>query len=120
MTQVQPHSSQDIALAQVAEAAFDQAPDAMVLVDAAGRVALVNRQAEALFGYGREEIVGQAVEMLVPESPREAHVALRQRYQENPVAHAMGSGRKLVGITRDGREVDVDVKLGPVHTPDGF
>jgi PAS domain S-box-containing protein len=63
---------------------LDAAPDAMVVVDAAGGIVLINRQAESLFGYSRDELIGQKVEVLLPERFRENHPAHRQQFSDEP------------------------------------
>ncbi len=87
------------ASAQVAEAQFrgllEAAPDAIVIADADGRIIIVNRQAEAWFGYQREELLGQPVELLVPERFRSEHVRHRADYRAEPRTRPMGSGLEL-------------------------
>ena len=95
-------------------AIFDASPIAKLLVDAAGTIRLANRRAELLFGWPREELVGASVDRLVPERFRDHHPALRDRYLAAPVARAMGEGRELFGLCRDGREVPVEIGLNPV------
>jgi len=94
----------------------EASPNALVLVDSAGRIAMVNRQTELLFGYGREEMLGQPVEMLLPEALRAGHVALRQGYLENPEPRRMGSNRELFGQHRDGRSIPLEVGLAPLRS----
>src|SRR5260370_7512378 len=76
---------------------LEAAPDAMVCVDADGRIALVNAQTERLFGYGRDEMVGQPVEMLVPDAVRDAHPAHRAGYVAHPAPRPRRPGVKLAG-----------------------
>lgn len=99
---------------------FEQAPDAMVVVDQEGRVTRVNHQAETLLGWPREELVGRSVETLVPEASRGRHVAERQDYARRPERRAMGEGRELTARRRDGSEVPAEVSLGPMQTPEGL
>ena len=98
---------------------LEAGPDAIVSVDEDGRITLVNSQAEMLFGYPREELLGQPLELLVPERLRGAHVALRENYARAPAARAMGSGFEALARRKDGTEVPVDVALGPVTTEHG-
>jgi PAS domain S-box-containing protein len=98
---------------------LESAPDAMVVVDQRGKILLVNAQTEALFGYPRAELVGQGMEMLVPERLREAHHAHRQGYSHEPKPRSMGAGRTLNARRKDGSEVPVEISLSPVPTADG-
>ena len=97
----------------------EAAPNAMVLVNTAGKIALVNSQVEMLFGYRREELLGQDIEVLVPERFRTNHVALRQAFLGSLRARFMGAGRELYGLTKDGREVPIEIGLNPVETTEG-
>ena len=98
----------------------DAAPDGIVIVGAAGRIDLVNPQAARLFGYAPEELVGQEVEILVPERARAAHVDHRTGYVAAPTTRPMGAGMDLVGRRRDGTEFPVEISLSPMATPDGM
>lgn len=106
------------ALPEVTTAALttllDLSPDAMVVVDGAGRLVLANEQAAALFGYRRDELVGQPVEVLLPERWRTLHAAHRADYAAAPRPRSMGVGLDLVGRCRDGGEFPVDISLRPV------
>lgn len=90
---------------------FDAAPDALVAVDADGRIIDANAQVTALFGYGRDELIGAPVELLLPTRYRDGHVAHRARYTARPAARPMGAGLDLWGRRRDGSEFPVDVSL---------
>src|SRR5687768_9182509 len=81
---------------------FEAVPDALVIIDEAGRIVFVNAQAETLFGYQREELLGQAVEILVPERLRSQHVAHRTSYLARPRLRALNSGLEIVGRRKDG------------------
>ena len=97
----------------------EAAPDAMVMVNGEGTITLVNRQAEKLFGYPRGDLVGRKVEMLVPIQHRGRHSGLRARYLASPSTRAMGRGRDLFGLTRDGREFPIEIGLNPLATSEG-
>lgn len=100
--------------------AFEASPDGMIVIDRKGKIVFVNSSIEALFGYQREELLGQEVEILVPERFRRQHPQLRNHYLEAPQTRAMGSGRELYGRHRDGREFPVEIGLNSidgVNTP---
>ena len=90
---------------------FEVVPDAMVGVDRGGVIRFVNRQAEAMFGFGRGELVGQLIEVLVPESFRAVHRGQRQGYVADPKTRKLGSVSELTGRKRDGTEFPVDIGL---------
>ena len=95
------------------------APNAIVMADERGSITLINPQAEKLFGYAREELLGQPIEMLVPERFRGHHPGLRAGYFKDPQIRAMGAGRELFGLRKDGNEVPVEIGLNPVATEEG-
>jgi len=115
--------SRDVGERQRAGARFrgllEAAPDAIVGVDSDGRVALVNRQAERLFGYPREELVGQPVEVLVPDAVRPVHPGHRGRYLSDPRPRPMGAGMALAGRRRDGTEFPAEISLSALDTEEG-
>lgn len=101
------------------ELIFENAPDAIVASDEQGRIAFVNASSERLFGYGRGELRGQPLELLVPGRFRAAHPALVAGFIARPQVRAMGAGRELYGLRKDGSEVPIEIGLNPVHTPAG-
>lgn len=93
--------------------------NAMVLVDERGIITLVNPQTETLFGYASHELIGQSIEMLVPDRFKADHPANRTRYFRNPVVRPMGAGRDLYGRRSDGSEFPVEIGLHPLDTDGG-
>jgi PAS domain S-box-containing protein len=93
---------------------LDLSPDALLIVDQAGTIAMANEQAAALFGYSREELRELRLEALLPESLRAVHTTHRQHYFTAPRTRMMGAGLHLLGRCKDGREFPVDISLRPV------
>ncbi|MDD1627880.1 MAG: PAS domain S-box protein [Methylococcaceae bacterium] len=91
--------------------AVESAPYAIVMVNESGTIEMVNSQTETFFGYSRHELMGQPVEMLVPERFRSAHIGYRQAYLAAPVSRSMGVGRDLYGLRKDGTEFPVEIGL---------
>ncbi len=100
-------------------AVVDASPSGMIAVDAAGRIVLVNGEAERLFGYAREELIGRRVELLVPERLRAAHPRLREGFLARPEARPMGAGRELYGRRKDGSEFPIEIGLCPFGDAEG-
>jgi PAS domain S-box-containing protein len=97
----------------------EASPSAIVVTNAAGRIELVNNEAEKLFNYTRNELLGRSVDMLIPDRFRIHHPALRENYIAEPSTRPMGAGRDLYAQTRDGREVPIEIGLNPIHTEHG-
>jgi PAS domain S-box-containing protein len=99
---------------------LESAPDAMVIIDASGEIVMVNRRAEEIFGYSRDEMTGQSVEKLMPPRFREGHPEHVRSFFASPSTRGMGSALELFGLSRAGREFPVDVSLSPIETEDGL
>lgn len=99
---------------------LEAAPDATIIVDERGSIAFLNSEAEALFGFPRDELLGQPIETLIPASRRGRHAELRRAYTETPHARPMGSALQIVAIRKDGSEFPADVKLSPLSTQVGL
>ncbi|MEZ6123833.1 MAG: PAS domain S-box protein [Planctomycetaceae bacterium] len=96
-------------------ATIETSPTAMVMIGADGCIVFVNAESEKLFGYPRSELIGEHIELLVPEKFRSGHPELRSRYFESPAARRMGMGRELFGRCKSGAEVPIEVGLSPVR-----
>ena len=101
-------------------ALLDAAPDGIIMVDEAGRILLVNRQTEELFGYDRGDLLGRPVDDLLPERLRQIHRADRTRYRVEPRTRSMGAGMTLFGRRADGSEFPVEISLSPMKTDGGL
>jgi len=101
-------------------ALLESAPDSIVIVDRRGRIAIVNQQVEQMFGYRRDELVGQPIEILIPDRFREQHVGDRSRYVAHPRTRPMGAGLQLFARRKDGTEFPVEISLSPLEEPDGM
>ncbi len=106
-------------LSSLTEQLLDSAPDAFVLVDGEGTVLLVNKQAEALFGYERDELAGCPVDDLVPDRARPLHQGRRESYFANPTVRPTGAGLDLSARRKDGSEFPVDISLSWLSTDRG-
>lgn len=100
-------------------ALFEHAPNGVVVIDSDGKIALLNAQIKAMFGYSRDELIGRSLEVLIPERFRGAHSELRQRYSRVPEARPMGVGRDLFALRKDGSEFAIEVGLNPIGTRAG-
>ena len=98
----------------------ESSPDGIIVTDVDGTILLVNRRTESMFGYSRSQLVGQSIEILVPEHLRGPHTAHRTRYRVEPQSRAMGSGLELRGRRRDGTEFPVEISLSPIGAGDGI
>jgi PAS domain S-box-containing protein len=99
--------------------AVEASPNGIVLVNAQGKIVLANAGVEKLFGYERQELIGRAVELLVPERFRGEHVTHRAGFHAAPVARAMGAGRELFARRKDGTEFPVEIGISPIQSPEG-
>ncbi|MDH3314835.1 MAG: PAS domain-containing sensor histidine kinase [Betaproteobacteria bacterium] len=99
---------------------FEAASDAVVIIDEGGVIVQLNTQTEILFGYRRDELLNQPIEMLVPERLRARHVEHRRAYFRNPLPRSMGGGLKLIGLRKDGVEFPIDIALSPLPTDTGL
>ena len=97
----------------------EAAPNAMIMVDKAGDIALVNEKVGAVFGYAPDELIGHPFDMLVPAPLRSVHGAHCHAYWLNPGRRSMGMGRELYGQRKDGTKVPLEVGLSPIHTSEG-
>ena len=99
---------------------LEAAPDAIMQVDADGRIILLNRVTEDMFGYTRDELLGQPVEVLIPQELHARHVQHRAHYRQNPLTRTMGSGLALEGIRKNGSRFPVEISLSPSDSAEGF
>jgi PAS domain S-box-containing protein len=102
------------------QASIESGPDGILITSAAGEIILINSQAESMFGYRREELLHQSIEVLLPERFRAAHTGQRVGYVASPRIRPMGSGMELYGRRRDGTEFPVEISLSPVNSEDGL
>jgi PAS domain S-box-containing protein len=116
ITDITEHQRQE----QHTRALLDSAPDAMIITDSAGIIRMVNRQAESMFQHLRQDMIGQAIEMLIPERYRQHHPEKFQSFIHNPRPRAFSSGTELTGLKRDGHEFPIEISLSPITTEDGI
>lgn len=114
----------DISSRKQLEAKFrgllESAPDGIIVVGSDAKILIVNSQTEKLFGYNRDELIGQPIEILVPLKSREDHVQYRNKYIQNPRTRPMGAGRVLSGLKKDGSELPVEISLSPLESEQGI
>jgi PAS domain S-box-containing protein len=101
------------------ELIVERIPDALLMADRSGRIIFVNRNIEILFGYSRPELIGQALELLVPPRFRAQHPDHVAGFFSDPKARLMGAGRELFGLRKDGIEVPIEIGLSPLDTAEG-
>jgi diguanylate cyclase (GGDEF)-like protein/PAS domain S-box-containing protein len=101
-------------------AIFNATPDAMLISDEQGIITMVNQQALCLLGYPIKELLGQSIEILVPERFRAHHPALRVKFAASSVARPMGAGRAVMALRKDGSELSVEISLSPIQTERGL
>lgn len=95
-------------------------PNGIIMVNNAGTIEIVNAQAEKIFGYDRNELLGKPIEQLIPHNVAKSHAHNRDSFFANPSPRTMGAGRELFGLRRDGQEFPLEIGLAPVHTKDGM
>ena len=120
LSQRHPEQQPEAAAEQRFRLVVEAAPNAMVMINRAGAIVMVNVQAERVFGHSRDELLGQPVEMLVPRRFRGHHPGLREAFFADPRARPMGAGRDLYGLRKDGSEFPVEIGLNPIDTEDGM
>jgi len=113
----------DISADDTSEAYFrnvlESAPDAIIITDHRGKIAVVNAQAEDMFGYSRKQLLGQEIEMLLPEQVRDRHISHRAGFAADPQLRPMGTNLELHGRRRDGSEFPVEISLSPFTSASG-
>ncbi|SDM27694.1 PAS domain-containing sensor histidine kinase [Kriegella aquimaris] len=115
---------QDVTEIKMAEKKFkgllESAPDAMVIVNEKGKIQLINKQSEKLFGYTPEELFDQSVEILIPTRFTPKHTAHRDGFFHSPKTREMGEGKELYGLKKNGEEIPIQISLSPLHTEEGL
>jgi PAS domain S-box-containing protein len=100
--------------------AVEASPSGIIMTDAGGTIILVNAETERMFGYLREELIGQSIDMFVPIKLRDGHIQERKGFVARPERRRMGAGRDLFGLRKDRSEFPVEIGLNPIHTPRGL
>ena len=100
--------------------AVEACPSGMLMMDGAGLIVLVNTETERLFGYRRDELIGQSIEILVPERLRDGHLRHRAQFAAHPRVRRVEASRNLFGLRQDGTEFPVEIGLNPIYTDDGL
>ena len=118
-TELRRSNMEPVASEEKLRSYFEAASQAILGVTADGRISLVNRRTEEMFGYSREELLGRELETLLPVRFRHAHVAHRENYFAQPRVRSMGAGMDLAGRRKDGTEFPIEIGLGHANTPDG-
>lgn len=98
---------------------LESAPDAMILFDPQGRIAFANAQCEAMFGWPREELIGQEVEALVPAALRHRHKEQRAEWAKTPSARTIGQEGGVFGLRRNGTQLPAEIRVSPLRMPEG-
>jgi PAS domain S-box-containing protein len=99
---------------------LESTPDAMIIVDGGGKIVLVNKQTEQVFGFAREELLGQSVSVLIPPRFRHRHEDYLRSYREAPRVRPMGTSIEIWALRKDGSEFPAEISLGPLETPGGL
>ncbi len=99
---------------------LDAAPDAILIVNKEGNIAIVNLQAESLFGYNRKELIGLGIEKLIPQDLHNKHVKNRENFFKNPKTRTMGGGFSLLALRKNGEKFPVEISLAPLETSEGL
>jgi PAS domain S-box-containing protein len=114
----------DITNRKMAEQRFrltvEASPNAVILVDGQGRIVLANSRVKTMFGYEPQELIGQSIEILVPERFRARHSGYREQFHQKPEARPMGAGRDLFALRKDGSEFPVEIGLSPTESEEGL
>ena len=105
---------------EVMRLAVEASPSGMVMIDSDGDIVLVNSSAESMFGYRREELMSQSLEVLVPHRYRNKHQGLRQGFSREPKTRTMGEGQELYALRKNGEEFPVEIGLNPIVTDQGM
>jgi PAS domain S-box-containing protein len=110
-----PHSRRIEGSSEGLDTLLEWAPDAMVVIDTAGRIVMVNRRTEEMFGYSRDELIAQPIEKLIPLHLGTRHAEHVQSFFADPSNRRMGTGRELTGLSATGLEFPVEISLSPVE-----